>query len=116
MTISTDNVLRLDVESFEREVLQSSTPVLVDFWAPWCPPCRAIAPVIEQLADEFEGRVKVAKVDVDENEPLATRYSIGSIPTLVFFRDGQEVDRVQGVVPRAKLVEKLIELESADRE
>ena len=92
----------LDADNFEREVLQSEQPVLVDFWAEWCPPCKAIGPVIEEIAAEFEGVARVGKVDVDENQALATRYSIGSIPSLLFFRNGEVVDRVHG-----KIVEQL---------
>ena len=104
------NMLTLDADNFEREVLQSEQPVLVDFWADWCPPCKAIGPVIEEVATEFEGIARVGKVDVDENESLAERYAISSIPTLLFFRNGEVVDRVQGVVPKSDLTAKLTAL------
>ncbi|MCH9035201.1 MAG: thioredoxin [Planctomycetes bacterium] len=104
------NMLTLDADNFEREVLQSEQPVLVDFWADWCPPCKAIGPVIEEIATEFEGIARVGKVDVDENESLAERYAISSIPTLLFFRNGEVVDRVQGVVPKSDLTAKLTAL------
>ncbi len=104
------NVVTLDTDNFEREVLQSEQPVLVDFWADWCPPCKAIGPVIEEIATEFEGVARVGKVDVDQNKSLAERYAIGSIPSLLFFRNGEVVDRVQGVVPKSELTVKLTAL------
>ncbi len=110
MTTKHHSVVTLDADNFEREVLQSDQPVLVDFWAEWCPPCKAIGPVIEEIATEFEGVARVGKVDVDENKSLAQQYAIGSIPTLLFFRDGEVVDRVQGVVPKSELTGKLTAL------
>jgi thioredoxin 1 len=110
MTTKHDIVLTFDADNFESEVLQSEQPVLVDFWAEWCPPCKAIGPVIEELATEFEGIARVGKVDVDENKALAQRYAVGSIPTLLFFRNGEIVDRVQGVVPKSELTGKLAAL------
>ncbi len=105
------NVLHLTEENFDREVLHSAEPVLVDFWAAWCGPCRIMAPVVDQLADEFAGRAKVAKVDVDAAPRLAARFGIVSIPTLMVFRGGKPVDQVVGAVPKAVLaagLEKLV--------
>ncbi len=99
--------LTLTQENFEREVLEAKQPVLVDFGADWCAPCRAMGPVVDQLAAEFEARAIVGKVDVDDQEALARRFGIGSIPSLLFFKDGEIAERVVGVVSRARLAEKL---------
>ncbi|MFO7155805.1 MAG: thioredoxin [Pseudomonadota bacterium] len=101
------DVLTFTDENFQAEVLQSKEPVLVDFWAVWCMPCRAIAPVVDQLATEFKGRAKVGKLNVDENIQVASRYGIRSIPTLLIFKDGKPVDQIIGVQPKAKLAEAL---------
>jgi len=98
------NIKVLTTDNFEQEVLQSAEPVLVDFWATWCPPCRLIAPTIEALADEYQGRVKVAKLDVDEHGELAGRYGIRSIPTLLLFKGGEVVEQRVGALPRPELV------------
>jgi thioredoxin 1 len=90
-------------ETFEREVVQADLPVLVDFWAEWCGPCRMIAPIVEEFAREYEGRMKVAKVDVDTNQGLAMRFNIMSIPTLGLFKGGQLVERIVGYMPKAEL-------------
>ena len=90
-------------DTFEEEVVQSDVPVLVDFWADWCAPCKMIAPIVEDLAGEYDGKVKFAKVDVDSNPKVATTYGIRGIPTLLIFKDGSPVDQVVGAVPKAVL-------------
>ncbi len=99
--------ITLNENNFKSEVLEGAEPVLVDFWASWCGPCHMLAPVIEELAVEFEGRAKVGKVDVDQNRLLAEEYGIRSIPTLVFFKDGRVVDQVAGAVTKRVLADKL---------
>ncbi|NJL84545.1 MAG: thioredoxin [Chloroflexaceae bacterium] len=93
--------------SFKEDVLDSETPVLVDFWAPWCGPCRMVAPVVEEIADQYKGRVKVVKLNTDENPSIASQYGIRSIPTLMIFKDGQRVDMVVGAVPKTTLANTL---------
>ncbi|OZC03522.1 thioredoxin [Rubricoccus marinus] len=93
--------------TFESDVLNSDQPVLVDFWATWCGPCRTIAPTIEELATEYDGRAKVVKLDVDNNPLVAQQFSIRSIPSLLFFKDGKPVDQMVGVVPKKTLADKL---------
>lgn len=91
-----ENVLTLTKDNFEKEVLQSDMPVLVDFWAAWCGPCRMVAPVVDQIADEYAGKVKVGKVNVDEQGELSERYRIMSIPTLMVFKNGAIAESVMG--------------------
>ena len=95
--------------SFAQDVLQSDKPVLVDFWAEWCGPCRLVAPILDQLASEYRGKAKVAKLDVDSNQRTTMRFGVRSIPTILFFKDGKLVDQVVGAVPRSKLESKFKE-------
>jgi thioredoxin 1 len=106
MTTANTHYATFTTANFQRDVLDSAHPVLVDFWAEWCGPCRVLAPVIDELATEFAGRVTVGKVNVDE-AALAVQYGIRSIPTLLLFKECQVVDQVVGVVPKHVLVEKL---------
>ena len=93
--------------TFNELVLESDVPVLVDFWATWCAPCRMVAPVLEEIASEYEGRVKIVKLNTDENPKTAMQYNIMSIPTMLLFRDGQIVDQIVGAVPKHLIVGKL---------
>lgn len=93
--------------SFDKEVLQSNVPVIVDFWAEWCGPCRMVAPIVKEISTEFEGRAKVAKMDVDSNPEIPVKYGIRNIPTILFFKNGQIVDKQVGAVPKNVLVSKL---------
>ncbi|SPE62230.1 Thioredoxin-1 [Verrucomicrobia bacterium] len=101
------NILNLTQENFAQEVLQSSTPVLVDFWAPWCSPCRALTPILDDLAEEYSGRVKVGKVNTDEQQELAAQYRINSIPALLLFRQGQVADQINGLHSKRDLKTKI---------
>ena len=93
--------------SFKQDVLESELPVLVDFWAPWCGPCRMVAPVVEEISEQYDGQVKVVKLNTDENPSVASQYGIRSIPTLMIFKDGQRVDMVVGAVPKTTLANTL---------
>ena len=101
------NVLNFSDSSFDGDVLKSDIPVLVDFWATWCGPCRAIAPVVDQIATEYAGRLKVGKVDIDAHGDIATRYGISSIPTLLLFKEGRVVDSRVGAVGKSELLKML---------
>lgn len=100
-------VLHLSAKDFEKEVVQSDLPVLIDFWAQWCGPCRAIAPVIEEIADELAGKLKVGKVNVDEEQELAARFNVMSIPTLIIFKGGEPVGLIVGAMSKAQLLERI---------
>nr|YP_009392658.1 thioredoxin [Bostrychia tenella]ARW61220.1 thioredoxin [Bostrychia tenella] len=102
------SVLQVVDSSFEEEVIDSSYPVLVDFWAPWCGPCRLIAPVIDEIASEYHNVLKVVKVNTDLNPTIATEYGIRSIPTIMLFKGGAKVDTVIGAVPKSTLINKLV--------
>jgi thioredoxin 1 len=97
------NVLTLADDNFESEVLKSSVPVLVDFWAPWCAPCRMIAPAVEELATKYAGQVKVGKMNIDDHQAVPQRYNVMSIPMILVFKNGQPVDQVVGAVPKTHL-------------
>lgn len=103
-------VLHLTDANFETEVNNSTLPVLVDFWAPWCGPCRMLAPVLEQIAQRFAGKVVVGKVNVDENPGVTGKFGIQSIPTLIFFKTGKEIERLIGAMPEPALSAKVDEL------
>ncbi len=95
--------LNITDDQFEKEVLQSDVPVVVDFWATWCGPCKMIAPILEEVAGEYAEKVKIVKIDVDSNSETAAKHSIMSIPSLLFFKNGEVVEKVVGAVPKAKL-------------
>lgn len=99
------DVTSVSDDTFEREVLQSPTPVLVDFWAPWCAPCRAIAPTVEELSREYAGKLKVVKMNVDDNPRTPTQYGVRGIPNLIVFNGGQVKEQIIGAVPKSKLVD-----------
>ncbi len=100
-------VVSVTEKNFESEVLKSELPVLVDFWAEWCGPCKMISPVVDEIASELDGKLKVAKVNVDEAQELATKHSVMSIPTLIIFKKGEAVDQLVGAVSKDKLLEKI---------
>jgi thioredoxin 1 len=101
------NLVTVTDGDFDEKVLQSDMPALVDFWAAWCGPCRTVGPVVEELADEYAGKVKVAKMDVDANKSTPTKYGVRGIPTLMLFKGGQVVDQIVGAVPKNRIKELL---------
>ncbi len=105
--MASNDVVTLQDATFEKEVLKSDVPVLVDFWAVWCGPCKAIAPAVEELAKQYKGKVKIAKMDVDEHQQVPQQFGIRSIPTLLLFKGGRVVDTIVGAVPKSKLEDSL---------
>lgn len=101
--MASENVNTFTDANFDREVLQSSIPVLVDFWATWCAPCKAIAPLIDTVADEYAGKIKVGKVNVDENQATPGKYGVRGIPTIILFKDGAVLEQVVGAVPKSQI-------------
>lgn len=108
-----DGIVELTTFTWDKEVLQGQGVVMVDFWAVWCGPCKMIAPTVEELANEYAGKVKVAKLNTDENPDIASRYKIMGIPTVMFFKNGERVDQVVGAVPKTQLKSKIDSLLSA---
>lgn len=98
------NVFEINDASFDKEVIQSDVPVLVDFWAPWCGPCKSIAPILEEISNEFSGKIKIVKVNVDDNKEAAMRYNVRGIPNLVFFKNGESKDQIVGYVAKQEIV------------
>lgn len=99
--------VKLTDNNFRQEVLQEEGVVFVDFWAPWCGPCQMVGPIVEQIADEYRDKVKVGKLNVDENQSIAVQYGVMSIPTMIVFKDGKEVDKLIGAVPKKAIEDKL---------
>ena len=99
--MASDKIVTISDASFEDDVLKSAVPVLVDFWAVWCGPCRMVAPVLDEIADEMEGKVRIAKLNVDENQQTAYKFQVSSIPTFILFKDGQMADRMMGAMPKS---------------
>jgi len=102
-----ENLLHVGDGDFESQILQSEVPALVDFWAAWCGPCRTVGPVVEELAVEYAGKIKVAKLNVDDNKQTPAKYGVRGIPTLMLFKDGQVVDQIVGAVPKNRIKELL---------
>jgi thioredoxin 1 len=102
--MSNPKIQEVSDASFEGDILKSSTPVLVDFWAPWCGPCRTVAPLMDEFANQYDGKLKIAKLNVDESSQVAMKYQVTSIPTFILFKSGQVADRMLGAVPRSEFV------------
>jgi len=100
-------IVELSEDNFEKEAIKSNIPVLVDFWAVWCGPCKALTPVLEEIAEESEGKFKIAKVNIDDCSQLATSWDVMNIPTMILFKDGQEIDRLVGLMPKSKILAKI---------
>ena len=98
-------MIQVTDDSFETEILKADKPSLVDFWATWCGPCRALGPIIEEIAEQFQDKVKVAKLNIDENPKITTQYGVMSIPTLILYKDGKPLERLVGLVPKERLEE-----------
>ncbi|MFQ6002889.1 MAG: thioredoxin [Candidatus Zixiibacteriota bacterium] len=99
--------VELNDGNFESQVLKSDLPVLIDFWAPWCGPCRMVGPIVEEIAKDYEGKLKVGKLNVDESSQTASKYGIMSIPSLLFFKGGKVIDQIVGAVPKKQFIEKI---------
>jgi len=103
IVMASENLTELNDANFEEEILKASTPALVDFWAPWCGPCRVVGPIVEEIAEKYAGRIKVAKLNVDDNPITPGKYGIRGIPTLILFKDGEAVDQIVGAVPKGQI-------------
>lgn len=101
--MANESIVELTDGTFENEVMQNDGPVLVDFWAPWCGPCKALAPTLNEIADSYQGKVKVGKINVDENHSITMKFGIRSIPTLIVFKDGEVLEQIIGAVPRSEI-------------
>ena len=102
-----EKIANLTTDSFDSTIAAATTPVLVDFWAPWCGPCKAIAPILEELATELDGKLKIAKVNIDDNDAVAAKYGVRAIPTMIIFKGGKAVETLVGMMPKAAIKAKL---------